>query len=252
MAYAGGVAMISFVVPAYDEERLLPATLAALHGAAREGGIDYEIVVADDASRDATATVAEAAGARVVRVAHRQIAATRNSGARAAAGDRLFFVDADTLLPAAVLRAALGALDAGAAGGGAAVAFDEPLPRAFKLFLPAFVFAYRAAGFAAGCAIFCTRRAFDATGGFDETLYGGEEILFSRALRRQGTFVLLRERVMTSGRKMRAYRPLEMLSIMARLGFGGLGAVRDRRGLDLWYGERRPDPAAADRPRGPA
>ncbi len=235
--------MLSFVVPAYDEEDCLPATLAGLHHAAREAGIDYEIVVADDASRDATAALARDGGARVVTVAHRQIAATRNSGAKAATGDQLFFVDADTLLPVAVLRAALSALAAGAAGGGAAVAFDDPLPRTFKLFLPAFTFLYRSAGFAAGCAIFCTRRAFEAAGGFDETLYGGEEILLSRALRRQGKFVLLRERVVTSGRKMRAYRPGEMLGIMLRLAAGGLGSVRDRRGLDIWYGERRPDPA---------
>jgi hypothetical protein len=188
----------------------------------------------------------------VVTVAHRQIAATRNSGAKAATGELLFFVDADTLMSAAVLRAALSALAAGAAGGGASVRFDEPLPVTFKLMMPAFVRLYRAAGFAAGCAIFCTRRAFEAAGGFDETLYGGEEILFSRALRRQGKFVLLRERVVTSGRKMRAYRPGEMLWLMVRLAAGGFRSVRDRRGLELWYGERRPDPAKATQHRPPA
>lgn len=244
-AYAGRDLMLSFVVPAYDEEDCLPATLKALHAAAAQAAVPYEIVVADDASRDATPTLAVAGGARVVTVSHRQIAATRNSGANAAKGDLLFFVDADTVLPGPVLRAALSALAGGAAGGGAAVRFDEPVPLAYRLTLPVFVRVYRAAGFAAGCAIFCTRRAFEAAGGFDETLYGGEEILFSRALRRQGKFVLLREPVVTSGRKMRAYRPGEMLWLMVRLAARGFASVRDRRGLDLWYGERRPDPAKA-------
>ena len=44
---AGGRAVISFCVPAYDEERLLPRTLASIHAAARRLALDYGIVVAD-------------------------------------------------------------------------------------------------------------------------------------------------------------------------------------------------------------
>ena len=88
--------MLSFVIPAHDEPPRLPSTLQALHEAARACGVDYEIVVVDDASSDGTADVAVAQGARVVRVEHRHIAATRNAGARAAVGDVLVFVDADT------------------------------------------------------------------------------------------------------------------------------------------------------------
>src|SRR5258708_8702482 len=76
-------AVISFVVPAYNEEKYLAATLAAIHEAARSAGEPYEVVVANDASTDATAAIAEAGGARVVSVEKRQIAATRNAGARA-------------------------------------------------------------------------------------------------------------------------------------------------------------------------
>ena len=101
--------LISFIVPAYDEENLLGATLDALHAAGKALNEPYELVVADDASTDRTATVAERHGARVVRVAHRQIAATRNSGARAAAGELFIFVDADTIVSEAVVRAAVDA-----------------------------------------------------------------------------------------------------------------------------------------------
>jgi len=78
--------VISFVVPAYNEERLLGRTLAALHAAGRELARTYELVVVDDASTDQTAAIADAAGARVVRGAWRQIARVRNAGARASTG----------------------------------------------------------------------------------------------------------------------------------------------------------------------
>src|SRR5215468_3413804 len=55
--------VISFVVPAYNEERLLGRTLAAIHTAARELGRPYELIVADDASTDRTAGVACDSGA---------------------------------------------------------------------------------------------------------------------------------------------------------------------------------------------
>src|SRR5437773_1290083 len=99
--------MISFVVPAHNEEALIVQTLEAIHASAREIGETYEIIVVDDASTDATANLAEANGARVVSVNHRQIARTRNSGGRAARGERLFFIDADTTANPKAIRAAL-------------------------------------------------------------------------------------------------------------------------------------------------
>jgi hypothetical protein len=90
------VITLSFIVPAYNEERGLSATLDAIRHAASVTGEPYEVIVVDDASTDQTSAVAASRGATIVRVAHRQIAAARNAGARAATGDLLFFVDADT------------------------------------------------------------------------------------------------------------------------------------------------------------
>ncbi|HSS70119.1 MAG TPA: glycosyltransferase [Casimicrobiaceae bacterium] len=236
--------MISFIVPAYNEEELLGATLHALHAAAAAVGEAYEIVVADDASSDATVSIAQRCGARVIEVAHRQIAATRNAGARAAQGDRFIFVDADTVVGAEVVRAALQALAEGAVGGGAAVRFDGRIPRWAGLALPAFVWAFRVSGMAAGCFLFCTKPAFEAVGGFDDTLYAAEEIFMSRALKRHGRFVVLEQAVVTSGRKLRAYTAGELLRIAAPLAWRGWGAVRSRDGLELWYERRREGPGA--------
>src|SRR3990172_9085891 len=99
--------MISFIVPAHNEQASLGPTLEDIHKAARAVGQPYEIFVVDDASTDATPQIAAQNNARVVSVNHRQIAATRNSGARAAQGERLFFVDADTTANPIAVAAAL-------------------------------------------------------------------------------------------------------------------------------------------------
>lgn len=82
--------MLSFIIPAYNEELELPSTIAAIRKAAGEGGQPYEIIVVDDASTDATRQIAANAGARVLSINRRHIAAARNAGARVAQGDILF------------------------------------------------------------------------------------------------------------------------------------------------------------------
>jgi glycosyltransferase involved in cell wall biosynthesis len=210
-----------------------------LHAAAQASAQTYEIVVANDASTDETAAIASEHGARVVSAHHRQIAATRNSGARAARGDILIFVDADTIVDADVVAAALVALRDGAVGGGAGVRFDGVVPLYARLMLPVLLLAFRTARLAAGCFVFCTRAAFDAVGGFDEKFYGAEEIVISRALARQGRFVVLEQCVTTSGRKLRTHRVGEMLPILGRLILRGPSAIKQRDGMELWYAERR-------------
>jgi glycosyltransferase involved in cell wall biosynthesis len=231
--------MLSFVVPAYNEERLLGATLQSIHAAARPLGIPYEVVVADDASTDATAAIAEEAGARVVRVEHRKISATRNSGARAATGERLVFVDADTLIDTAVLRAAIDAMDSGVVGGGAEVTFEGDAPRWGHIAIRLVIGFMRLTRWAAGCFIFCTREAFEAAGGFDERHFAGEEIMLSIGLKRQGRFVILREPVTTSPRKFIARTPLQTLWLTLRLLARGMGGVRAREHTSFWYDGKR-------------
>src|SRR3954470_20431202 len=105
--------MISFVVPAHNEQAAIGRTLQAIHDSARVVGQPYEIIVVDDASTDATAEIARQHQARVVSVNHRQIAATRNSGGRAGRGERIFFVDADTTINPRAIASALKRMDKG-------------------------------------------------------------------------------------------------------------------------------------------
>lgn len=233
--------MISFIVPAYNEEQLIGATLKALDSAAKGLNEAFEIIVVDDASDDQTAAIARSAGARIVRVSHRQIAATRNSGAREAKGDIFIFVDADTLTNESVVKAAVNALREGAVGGGASVYFDGRLPLYARLVLPSSIWLSRAARLAGGCFLFCTRDAFEAVGGFDERYFCAEELVLGRAMKRRGRFIVLKESVTTSGRKLRDYPAMKLLRLLARMAWDGPRSLMKRPGLDFWYNQRSKD-----------
>lgn len=231
--------MISFIVPAHDEERLIGATLDALRATTLALQEACEIIVVVDASTDATADIAWHAGARVVEVDFRHIAATRNAGAAEALGERLIFVDADTLVDIALVKSALREMGNGAVGGGAAVRLKGPLSLGERIALRFFCWLLRLARIAPGCFVFCTRPAFDAVNGFDETLYAAEDVAISRSLGRHGRFVILREPVLTSERKLRTHTVRDHLKLMIRLAWHGRRMLRTRDNLDLWYGKRR-------------
>lgn len=235
--------VISFIVPAHNEAQLLGATLSALHAAAATQ--PCEIIVVDDASTDATAQVAELGGAHVLRVEHRHIAAARNAGAGMARGDVLVFVDADTCIDADVLAAALAALRNGAVGGGATVRLQGRLALYERLSAHVAAWVLRLTRIAPGCFVFCRRAAFDAVGGFDETWYAAEDIAISRALARVGRFVILRQQVWTSERKLRTFPLAIHLRLLLRFARHGTRVLKSRRDLELWYGDRRDQPQAS-------
>ena len=233
--------MISFIIPAHDEAREIRGTLEAMHAATVALQQEHEIIVVADACSDDTAAIAGACGARVLVVEHRHIAATRNSGARHATGDCLVFVDADTCVDADLLRAALAALRDGAVGGGATVRLSGPTTAYQRLAMRVLGWAFRATGIAPGCFIFCTRVAFDAAGGFDERYFAGEDVAISRALARQGRFVILRESVSTSARKLRTFTAREHLRLLWQFALRGRRVLHTRQHLHLWYAGRRQD-----------
>ena len=232
--------MISFIVPAHNEQACLGGTLQAIHDAARAVSQPYEIVVVDDASTDATPEIARQNGARVVSVKHRQIAATRNSGGRAARGERFFFVDADTTVNTRAVAAALRAMDKGAVGGGAPVWTDEMVPLYIRVMALFSVVGTKLVGFTGGAFMFCTREAFHATGGFSERLYWAEEGSFALALKREGRFVVIWNRVLTSGRRFRKMSALQLFTSAARMMLSPTKAFTRRSSVvKVWYDSNR-------------
>jgi len=120
---------ISVVVPAFNEERLLGESLAQIKSAAHafaQRGWDFELIVCDNNSTDRTAEIARAAGAIVVFEPVNQIARARNSGAAAATGDWLIFVDADSRPNAGLFAEVAGQISSGhCLAGGVTVRMDE-------------------------------------------------------------------------------------------------------------------------------
>src|ERR1019366_7051041 len=90
-----------------------------------------------------------------------------------------------------------------------------------------------------GACLFCTRSAFQTTGGFNENYYAAEDAVFVAALKRQGRFVILPETVVTSGRKVRAHSFLSLAGQLTRLVLRGPRGLRTRRGLEYWYEPER-------------
>lgn len=239
---------VSVVVPAFNEERLLGDSLAAIREAMRvfdEAGWASELIVCDNNSSDRTAEIARAAGATVVFEPVNQIARARNAGAGRASGEWLVFVDADSYPGMPLFRDAAEAMRSSRClAGGATVAFEtrDPVIRLWIAFWNALS---RTARWAAGSFIFCEARAFRELGGFSEELYAGEEIDLSRRLkrlaRRQGKrmVILHRHPLRTSDRKARLYTKREHFVFMLKtLVFGGR-TLRDRKACYAWYDGRR-------------
>jgi glycosyltransferase involved in cell wall biosynthesis len=231
---------LSVVVPAHDEADELPATLAGLHAGLTSAGVEYEIIVVDNASMDSTARVAVEAGARVVHEPYRQISRARDTGAAQARGEWLLFVDADTWPSADLLAAALGHLEAGACGGGARVAMDALPNRMYRWGVAAWNRLARWMRLAAGCFVFVRRDAFEAVGGFDTRYFAGDEVILSRRLSRWGRaqgrpFVIIDDPpVATSARKAEWFSPgwhlLTLLMVVLCP-----PVMRSRRLMWFWY-----------------
>lgn len=179
---------LSVVVPAYNEEKYLGPLLASLAVArARlkaERGAEAEVIVVDNGSTDRTADVARAGGARVVTEAKRQIAASRNTGVRAARGAVVLTCDADnTVSDNLLVRVDEEMARGDCVGGGVRIVPDESRWNTDLLFA---VFDGSARLFGLGFGVlFTDRETFERVGGFPETVYVGEDGFFVLALRRE-------------------------------------------------------------------
>jgi glycosyltransferase involved in cell wall biosynthesis len=197
---------LSVIVPAFNEETYLPATLAAVRDAS--DGLHCEVIVVDNASTDRTREIALALGASVVSERVHNIGKVRNTGARAARSDVLVFIDADTLIPTGLLSAISAALqNAECLGGAVAVEYGPIRRHSMRGYLKGWAFWGRVFNMKQGAAQFCRRAAFDAISGYDETIYMGEDVEFywrlSRRARRCGKSLAFLEspKVVTSSRR---------------------------------------------------
>lgn len=180
--------IFSLVIPAWNEERLLPRLLDTVD-VARErfdrGAEAVEVIVADNQSTDATAEIAREEGCRVVSVEKRVIGAVRNGGARVARGEILAFVDADARIHPETFNVIEETLsDQRIVGGATGVRLERwsfGIAVTFALLAPL----VWATGMDTGV-VFCRRGDFGDVGGYDEERLFAEDVQFLWDLRRLG------------------------------------------------------------------
>ena len=186
---------VSLVIPAYNEEAQIGACLDLVEQ--HSGGGFCEIIVVDNASTDRTAEIARAHGARVVREDTKGLPAARECGRKAATGEIIAYIDADTRLHAQWLPQVKALFRHHAE----AVSVSGP-PRYFdaspgQLFVLAALWwltaplAYRAVGYMLYGAHFAVRaEALERIGGFDRRItFYGEDTDLARRLSRVGKTV---------------------------------------------------------------
>ena len=239
---------ISVVVPAFNEEKLLPATLASIRNASEsfaKRNWQTEWVVCDNNSRDRTAEIARAHHFQVVFEPVNQIGRARNTGAQAATGDWLIFVDADSCPTAELFEDVASAISTGRyLAGGCTVRLDGSAPVLGSI-VRLWNAISRVCKYAAGSFIFCEAEAFREIGGFNLELFASEELDLSRRLkklarrRRKRLVILTRHPLLTSSRKVHLYSLREHLVFLLRTVVGFGKPLKSAEACYTWYDGRR-------------
>jgi rSAM/selenodomain-associated transferase 2 len=194
-------ARISVIIPTLDEEHSVASAIASAAGAT-------EILVVDGGSRDRTCEIAVTAGAEVLVAWAAGRGSQLSAGARAATGEILLFLHADTRLPAGFAAEVCRLLMVeGCTWGRFDVRFDRETP---LLALIARLISYRSRlthGATGDQAIFVRRDAYDRVGGITEDLLF-EDVALCRRLKRDGPMGVPRGSVITSSRRWRRSGPL--------------------------------------------
>jgi glycosyltransferase involved in cell wall biosynthesis len=239
---------VSVVIPAFNEERLLGESLRHIRSAmaALSGrGWETELIVCDNNSTDRTAEIARAAGARVVFEPVNQIARARNTGAAAATGDWLIFVDADSHPTRELFEDVAEAMAGGRCLAGGVIVRMETPSRAARWVAALWNWLSRLRRLMAGSFIFVDAGAFREVGGFSHELFAGEELDLSvklqAAAKRRGKRIVILHRhpLLTSDRKLHLYDRRELLRFFLRAAFSRKRVLRSREECHPWYDGRR-------------
>jgi glycosyltransferase involved in cell wall biosynthesis len=180
---------ISVIVPAYNEENSIFGTLEHIDRAKKylleRGAPPAEILVVDNASTDRTIELAQVSKAKVVQETVHSVAKVRNTGAKMAQGDIFVFVDADVAVPETLLWRITQLMSDPICVGGAVDTDYQPVRLSVKMYLRTWRIVGKLLMMAQGAVQFLRRDAFFSLGGYDETLFMGEDVDFYWRLRRK-------------------------------------------------------------------
>jgi glycosyltransferase involved in cell wall biosynthesis len=198
--------LISVLIPARDEERVLAACLAAIGVAAEQVDGEVEVVVALNRCTDRTEEIARAWGAVVVTDDSRSLARIRNTAAAASTGDVIVTIDADSRMSPRMLREIDRLIRTGRYVGGGTVVRPERWSLGIALTGVVLGLVLVRHGVSAAV-LWCRREDFEAIGGFDERLVSVEDLDLAKRLKAQGKATgrrfatITRAHVVTSTRK---------------------------------------------------
>lgn len=203
---------ISVIVPALNESAVLGRTLGDL---ASLRALGHEVILVDGGSSDGTRELAAPLVDRVLQ-APRGRASQMDAGARAAAGDWLWFLHADTRVPPLALDALRTACRAPTIWGRFDVRLSGTAP-ALRVIERMMSLRSRITGIATGDqGIFVARSAYQAVGGYPQVPLM-EDIALSRQLRRQRRPLCLRTPLVTSSRRWEERGVARTVLLMWRL-----------------------------------
>jgi len=198
------VPRISVIIPALNEEKYIEATL--FHIATQK---PHEIIIADSHSTDNTLKIAKKYGCRIVQSPRGSASVGRNAGARAATGDVLLFIDADTLAyPNLISELSKDFQGAKTKGWTCPVYAFSPNWKEHLMYnafnnLAEFLIKYAKKPHAAGIAVAARKDAYLQVGGFDENLKVMEDHDFALKLGKIGSFAFSKKTcVFTSTRRI--------------------------------------------------
>ncbi len=204
--------LFSVIVPAHNEEQYIGKCLRAIRTAEEqtESG-SVQIIVVANRCTDKTAKIAAQYGAEVIENQDKCIASIRNAGAKAAAGEILVTVDADTYIAPETFTEIRTLLESGRyIGGGAVPTFDRAslgiAVSTFYVLLQMLPEIIRCRGMLSGAVFWCRKSDFDAVGGFDPSLVSLEDLDFAKRLKQYGKergkkYGTLKSKIYTSARK---------------------------------------------------
>jgi len=236
---------LSLIIPAYNEEKFIGATLGSIlkAKASFSSPSSIEVIVVDNCSTDNTSSIARTFGAKVVTENERRIASVRNKGAKVAQGAIVGFLDADSRITPNMFNSINAAMSSGQyVGGGTLVKFNRNSLGLFLTYCITVIPARWLLGVMGGL-IFSEKQAFEKIGGFNESLYCAEDSKFILDLKKYSRQVRKRFKIITTDYVTTSTRTFDKLgdwyyfkNIPKILLKGGLKAFRNKEIIKkFWY-----------------
>jgi len=183
--------MLSIIIPAFNEEKYLPRLLDSIK---KQTYKNYEIIIADADSKDNTRKIAKRYGCKIIKGGIPAVG--RNSGAKAAKGDMLLFMDADSVIREKFLESALNEIKTRKLDTTGVYIYPDTNRLLDHIFLGIYNLLLFSTQFyyphAVGSGIFCRKRLHEEVKGFDRNVKLGEDADYVKRCGKTGNFRMLR------------------------------------------------------------